>query len=52
MIVYRVETRLAVALAPGLSRPETARTLIKGMLSSDANIVPDPSTGTLTVLLH
>ena len=53
MIVYRAETRLAAALAPGLSRPETARTLVKAMLMSDAGIVPDPSAGTLTVrLLH
>ena len=53
MIVYRAETRLAAALAPGLSRPETARTLVKAMLSGDASIVPDPSAGTLTVrLLH
>ena len=53
MIVYRAETRLAAALVPGLSRPETARTLVKAMLSSNAGIVPDPSAGTLTVrLLH
>ena len=51
MIVYRAETRLAAALAPGLSRPETARTLVKAMLSSDASIVPDPSAKTLTVRL-
>ena len=53
MIVCRAETRLAAALAPGLSRPETARTLVKAMLCGDASIVPDPSAGTLTVrLLH
>ena len=53
MIVYRAETRLAAALAPGLSRPETARTLVKAMLSSEASILPDPSAETLTVrLLH
>ena len=53
MIVYRAETRLAAALAPGLSRPETARTLVKAMLCGNASIVPDPSAGTLTVrLLH
>ena len=52
-IVYRAETSPAEALTPGLSRPETARTLVKAMLSRDAGIVPDPSTETLTVqLLH
>ena len=35
----------------GLSRSETARTLVKAMLSSDAGIVPDPSAETLTVRL-
>ena len=43
MIVYRAETRLTAALVPGLSCLETARTLVKAMLSSDASIVPDPS---------
>ena len=53
MIVYQVETRLAAALAHGLSRSETVRTLVKAMLSSHTGIVPDPSAGTLTVrLLH
>ena len=53
MIVHRAETPLAGALASGLSRPETARTLVKAMLSNDAGIVPDQSAETLTVrLLH
>ena len=53
MIAYRAETRLAAALAPGLSRPETARTLVKALFRSDASILPDPAAGTLTVrLLH
>ena len=53
MIVCRAETRLAAALAPGLSRPETVRTLIEAMLSGDASIVPGASAETLTVrLLH
>ena len=53
MLAYRAETRMAAALAPGLSRPETARTLIKALLCSDASLVPDAAAGTLTVrLLH
>ena len=53
MIAYRAETRLAAALAPGLSRPETARTLVKALLRTDASILPDPVAGTLRVrLLH
>lgn len=53
IIVYRAETRPAAALASGLSRPETGRTLVGAMLSSYAGVVPDPSTETLTVrLLH
>ncbi|MDE0627113.1 MAG: hypothetical protein OXH99_12000 [Bryobacterales bacterium] len=49
MVAHRAETRLAAALTFGLSRPETARVLVKGMLSSDASIVPDPSAETLTL---
>ena len=53
MLAYRAETRMAAALAPGLSRPETARSLIKALLCSDASLVPDATAGTLTVrLLH
>ena len=53
MIAYRAETRLAAAVAPRLSRPETARTMFKGLLASDSSILPDASTKTLTVcLLH
>ena len=48
-----MQARLAAALVPDLSRPETAWTLVKAMLSSDAGMVPDPSAETLTVrLLH
>ena len=53
MIVHWAEMRLAAALLPGLSRPEAARMLVKGMLSSDASIGSDPSAETLTLqLLH
>ena len=53
MLAYRAETRMAAALAPRLSRPETARALIKALLCSDASLVPDAAAGTLTVrLLH
>ncbi len=53
MIAYRAETRLAGAVAPGLSRPETARLLVKALFRSDASLLPDPDAGTLTVrLMH
>ena len=53
MIACRAETRLAAALAPGLSRPETARTLVKALFRTIASILPDPAAGTLRVrLLH
>ena len=53
MIAYRAETRLAAAVAPGLSRPETARTLVKALFHSDASLLPNPAAGTVTVrLLH
>ena len=32
MIVYRAQARMTAALAPGLSRPETAWTPVKAML--------------------
>ncbi len=53
MLAYRAETRLAAALAPGLSRPETACALVKALLRTNASILPDPVAGTPTVrLLH
>lgn len=53
MLAYRAETCMAASLAPGLDNPETARSLLKALFQSDASLLPDPATGTLTVrLLH
>lgn len=52
LLTQSIPLRLASALAPGLSRPETARTLIEALLRPDLSIRPDPVAGTLSVRLH
>ena len=42
-----------MAPALQLDNPETARSLLKDLFQGDANLLPDPAAGTLTVcLLH
>ena len=44
---------MALAVAPELDSPATARSLLKALFRSDASLRPDPAAGTLTVrLLH
>ena len=53
MIAYRAESAMALAVAPELDSPDTARSLLKALFRSDASLRPDPAAGTLTVrLLH
>ena len=53
MIAYRAESAMALAVAPELDSPDTARNLLKALFRSDASLRPDPAAGTLTVrLLH
>ena len=53
MIAYRAESAMALAVAPEMDSPDTARSLLKALFRSDASLRPDPAAGTLRVrLLH
>ncbi len=52
MIAYRAETAMANSLREHLKRPDEARRLICALYTSEADLLPDPEAGTLTVRLH
>jgi transposase len=52
MIAYRAETALATIVREDLSHADEARSLIRDLFRSDADIEPDPAAGTLAVRLH
>jgi transposase-like protein len=52
MIAYRAETAMANVLAPLLARPDEARSLLRAIYTTEADLLPDPQAGTLTVRLH
>lgn len=52
MISYRAETSMANIIKPMMSHSDEARTLLKQVYLSDANIFPDYTNNTLTVELH
>ncbi len=52
MIAYRAETAMANLLREKISRPDEARTLLRALYKSDADLLPDHETGTLTVRIH
>lgn len=52
MIAYRAETAMADVLREKMAHPDEARSLLRAVYSAEADIVPDPKTGTLTVRLH
>jgi len=52
MIAYRAETALANRLSEHLSRPHEARRMLCALYTTDADLLPDPAAGTLTVRLH
>jgi hypothetical protein len=52
MIAYRAETAMANSLREHLSRPDEARRLLSALYTTDADLLPDPAAGTLTVRLH
>ena len=49
MIAYRAESAMALAVAPEMDSPDTARSLLKALFRSDASLRPDPAAGPLTV---
>ncbi len=52
MIAYRAETSMAMILRPKLARSDDARALIREILTTDADLIPDEGNNTLTVRLH
>lgn len=52
MIAYRAETAMASVLNKVMSRPDDARSLLRGIYTQEADILPDEDAGTLTVRLH
>jgi len=52
MIAYRAETAMANSLREHLTRPDEARRLLCALYATDADLLPDPAAGTLTVRLH
>jgi hypothetical protein len=52
MIAYRAETAMAALLRPSMSRTEEARSLLREIFTTEADLLPDEKAGTLTVSLH
>ncbi len=52
MVAYRAETAMAGIVREKLSRHDDARTLLRGIYTTTADIVPDEAAGTFTVRLH
>ena len=52
MIAYRAETAMANCLREHLTRPDEARRLLCALYTTEADLLPDPVAGTLTVRLH
>lgn len=52
MIAYRAETAMANMLCEKMSHPDEARSLLRAIYNTEADILPDQKTGTLTIRLH
>lgn len=52
MIAYRAETAMADILRPVIKRPDEARTLLRALYATEADLIPDLKAQTLTVRLH
>jgi hypothetical protein len=52
MIAYRAETMMASILRRNTSRTEETRAVLREIFSSEADLIPDEASGTLTVQLH
>jgi hypothetical protein len=52
MIAYRAETAMANSLREHLKRPDEAHRLLRALYTTEADLLPDPEAGTLTVRLH
>ena len=52
MIAYRAETSLVSILREHLARSDDARTLIRQIFETEADLLPDAKNKTLTVRIH
>jgi hypothetical protein len=52
MIAYRAETAMVNSLREHLKRPDEARRLLRALYRTEADLLPDPEAGTLTIRLH
>ena len=52
MIAYRAETALAGILRQTVSRSDETRALLREIFATEADLLPDEASGTLTVRLH
>ncbi len=52
MIAYRAETAMANRLRGTSAHPDEARRLLRALYQTEADLLPDPDAGTLTVRLH
>jgi hypothetical protein len=52
MISFRAETAMANILRPVIKRPDEARTLLRALYATEADLIPDLKAQTLTVHLH
>ena len=52
MVTYRAETAMAQVLRERLSRLDDARSLLRGLYATEADLLPDESNNTLTVRVH
>ena len=51
MIAYRAETRMMVPVITTQGKKPNARRLLRSLLTSDANIIPEPAKGILRIQL-
>ncbi len=52
MIAYRAETAMTNVLRDVMRRHDDARSLLRALYSTEADLLPNPEAGTLTVRLH
>jgi len=52
LIAYRAETALVGTVREKLARPDDARALVRELMRTPADLIPDPQARTLTVQLH
>ncbi len=52
LVAYRTETALAMIVREKLSHPDEARSLLRDLFRSDADLYPDEAAGVLEVRLH